>query len=95
MNKIKVKQRDIHYSINRLVNQNQIYRVSTYITGKENAIDVPKDIVGTVALVWFGSLAFICSLAGVFLAIAGIYIQKIYSPAYIAKELEELERQNA
>ena len=92
---LKTQQREIHYRINRLVNQNQIYRVSSYISGKENAIEVPKEMVGTVALVWFGSLAFICSLAGVFLAIAGIYIQKIYSDEYIAKELEMLNNKNA
>ena len=92
INELKVQQREIHYGINKLVNQNQIYRVSTYISGKENAIEVPKDMVGTVALIWFGSLAFICSVAGVFLAIAGIYIQKIYSDEYVQKELEELEK---
>lgn len=95
INKLKEQQREIHYNINRLVNQNQIYRVSSYVSGEDNAIDVPKEIVGTVALLWFGSLAFICSVAGVFLAIAGIYIQKVYSDEYVQKELEELEKLNA
>jgi len=76
---LKEQQREIQFGINRLVNQNQVYRVASYISGKENAIEVPRETVGIVALGWFGSLAFICALAGVFLAIAGIYIQKIYS----------------
>lgn len=80
--KLIEQQREIHYGINKLVNQNQVYRVATYISGKDNAIEVPRDIVGLVALVWFASLAFICAVAGVFLAISGIYIQKIYSGEY-------------
>ena len=76
---LKEKQREIQFGINRLVNQNQVYRVASYISGKDNAIEVPRETVGIVALVWFGSLAFICAVAGVFLAISGIYIQKIYS----------------
>jgi len=92
INDLKTQQRDIYYSINKLVNQNQVYRVATYISGKENAIEVPRDTVGFVALIWFGSLAFICSIAGVFLAISGIYIQKIYSDEYVQKELEVLAK---
>jgi len=84
--KLIEKQRQIHHGINKLVNQNQIYRVATYVSNSENAIDVPHDTVGLVALVWFASLAFICALAGVFLAIAGIYIQRLYSGEYDIKD---------
>jgi hypothetical protein len=76
----------IKHDINRLVNSNQIYRLAAYISDKEQAIDVPKSTVGLVALVWFSSLAFISAVTGVFLAIAGIYIQRIY-----AKENEHRE----
>lgn len=79
---LKEEQRQIYHGINKLVNQNQVYRVATYISNENNAIDVPRETVGLVALIWFASLAFICSIAGVFLAIAGIYIQKIYHPSY-------------
>lgn len=65
--------------INRLVNSNQIYRLAAYVSNKEQAIDVPKSTVGLVALVWFASLAFISAVTGVFLAIAGIYMQRIYA----------------
>ena len=68
----------LQYQINRLVNRNQIYRIAAYIENKENAIDVEKATVGLVALVWFASLAFICAVTGVFLAIAGMYLQKVY-----------------
>lgn len=68
----------LQYQINRLVNRNQIYRIAAYIENKENAIDVEKATVGLVALVWFASLAFICAVTGVFLAVAGMYLQKIY-----------------
>ena len=43
-------------------------------------MDVPRETVGLVALIWFASLAFISSVTGVILAIAGIYIQKCYDP---------------
>lgn len=76
---LKKQQTLIHHDINRLVNSNQIYRLAAYVSNEENAIDVPKSMVGLVALTWFASLAFICAITGVFLAIAGIYIQKAYS----------------
>lgn len=79
---LKKEQVSLFFDINRLVNQNQIYRVASYISGNENAVDVPRKMVGMVALVWFASLALICSLTGVFLAIAGLYIQKCYSTDY-------------
>lgn len=69
---------EIDHKINTLITQNQIYRVAAYINGNESARDVPKHLVGLVALVWFTSLAFICSVTGVFLAIAGIYLQRTY-----------------
>jgi tetrahydromethanopterin S-methyltransferase subunit B len=77
---LKKEQTSIHYEMNRLVNQNQVYRVASYISSKENGMDVPHELVGLVALIWFASLAFISSVTGVFLAIAGIYIQKCYDP---------------
>ncbi|PHR56726.1 MAG: hypothetical protein COA44_07700 [Arcobacter sp.] len=75
---LKKAQTQIYYDINKLVNQNQVYRVASYISNEENAIDVPMSLVGLVALIWFASLAFISSVTGVFLAISGLYIQKCY-----------------
>ena len=76
---ISLEQTVIRHNINRLVNSNQIYRLAAYIDNKDQAIDVPKSTVGLVAMVWFSSLAFISAITGVFLAIAGIYTQRIYS----------------
>ncbi len=77
---LKKKQTEVNYEVNKMVNQNQIYRIAAYISDKENGLDVPKSTVGLVALVWFASLAFISAVTGVFLAIAGMYIQKCYDP---------------
>ena len=76
---INQEQSFIKHEINRLVNSNQIYRLAAYVSDKEQAIDVPKSTVGLVALIWFSSLAFISAVTGVFLAIAGIYMQRIYA----------------
>jgi len=81
---LKQKQTAVSHDINKMVNQNQVYRVATYISDKEDATEVPHSLVGLVALIWFASLAFISSVTGVFLAISGMYIQKCYDP-----ELEE------
>jgi len=77
---LKRKQTDLNYEMNKLVNQNQVYRIAAYISSKKNGMDVPHETVGLVALLWFGSLAFICAVTGVFLAVAGMYIQKCYDP---------------
>jgi len=77
---LKLQQKDVDHEVNKMVNQNQVYRVATYISDKEDAMDVPHSLVGLVALVWFASLAFISSITGVFLAIAGLYIQRCYDP---------------
>ncbi len=77
---LKQQQTAINHDMNKLVNQNQVYRVAAYISDKEDAMEVQHSLVGLVALIWFASLAFISSVTGVFLAIAGIYIQKCYDP---------------
>ncbi|TDP01221.1 hypothetical protein [Marinomonas balearica] len=75
----KQQQTLIAHEVNRLVNSNQIYRMAAYVENKEQAIEVSKSTVGLVALVWFASLAFISAVTGVFLAIAGLYMQRIYA----------------
>ncbi len=77
---LKQKQTAVGHEMNKMVNQNQVYRVAAYISNKEDAMEVPHSLVGMVALIWFASLAFISSITGVFLAIAGMYIQKCYDP---------------
>ena len=86
---INQEQSVIKHEINRLVNSNQIYRLAAYVSDKEQAIDVPKSTVGLVALVWFSSLAFISAVTGVFLAIAGLYMQRIYSTNEDTPQIED------
>jgi len=83
---LKKQQTAVNHDMNKMVNQNQIYRVAAYISDAEDAMTVSHSLVGLVALIWFASLAFISSITGVFLAIAGIYIQKCYDP-----DLEEIK----
>lgn len=69
-------QRSLQSEINHLINQNQIYRLAMYFTGKESATDVERRSVGVVALLWFGSLSLIAAVCGVMLALAGFYLRR-------------------
>jgi len=80
IHELQKQQTAVSYDMNKMVNQNQVYRVATYISDKEDATEVPHSLVGLIAFIWFASLAFISSVTGVFLAISGIYIQKCYAP---------------
>ena len=63
-------------SLQSEINQNQIYRLAMYFTGKESATDVERRSVGVVALLWFGSLSLIAAVCGVMLALAGFYLRR-------------------
>ena len=69
-------QRNIQAEINRLINQNQVYRMAMYAYGTESQADVDRHMVATVALIWFGSLALIASVTGVMLSLAGFYLKR-------------------
>lgn len=69
-------QRNIQSDINMLINQNQVYRIAMYAYGKESPLEVERSMVGTVALLWFGSLALITAVTGVMLALAGFYLRR-------------------
>lgn len=64
---------DLVQEINEKVAGNQIYRMATWTTNKESAADVDRDVVGLVAAIWFGSLAALIALMGIFLAL-GSYV---------------------
>jgi chromosome segregation ATPase len=70
------QQRTLQSEINHLTNQNQIYRLAMYFTGKESATEVKRRAVGVVALLWFGSLSLIAAICGVMLALAGFYLRR-------------------
>lgn len=74
--------RVINSEINHLINQNQVYRLATYVAGEKNAKDLNKKLVGIVAVVWFGSLALIAAVTGVMLALASFYLRKSISGNY-------------
>lgn len=69
-------QRNVQAEINRLINQNQVYRLAMYAYGTESPADVDRQMVGVVALIWFGSLALIASVTGVMLCLAGFYMKR-------------------
>ena len=73
---LRNEQRSLQSEINHLINQNQIYRLAMYFTGKESATDVERRSVGVVALLWFGSLSLIAAVCGVMLALAGFYLRR-------------------
>lgn len=81
-------QRNIQSEINQLINQNQVYRMAMYAFGKESPSDVDRQMVGIVALLWFGSLALVASVTGVMLCLAGFYLRY----QLIKEEAQEAEK---
>lgn len=69
-------QRNVQAEINHMINQNQVYRLAMYAFGKESPTEVDRQMVGIVALIWFGSLALIASVTGVMLCLAGFYLKR-------------------
>ena len=62
--------------INQLINQNQVYRLAMYAYNVAYGNAVTKQMLGTVALLWFGSLSLIAAVCGVMLALAGFYLRR-------------------
>ena len=62
--------------INQLINQNQVYRLAMYAYDVAEGNAVTKQMLGTVALLWFGSLSLIAAVCGVMLALAGFYLRR-------------------
>jgi hypothetical protein len=62
--------------INQLINQNQVYRLAMYAYNVADGNAVTKQMLGTVALLWFGSLSLIAAVCGVMLALAGFYLRR-------------------
>jgi len=66
---------DLVQEINEKVAGNQIYRIATWTTNKESAAEVDRDVVGLVAAIWFGSLAALIAVMGIFLALGSYVIE--------------------
>ncbi|AMO57782.1 hypothetical protein [Endozoicomonas montiporae] len=88
-------QRNVQAEINHMINQNQVYRLAMYAFGKESPTDVDRQMVGIVALIWFGSLALIASVTGVMLCLAGFYLKRELMRAAEAAEPPEATEQAA
>ncbi len=74
--RLKNEQRSTQAGINHLMNQNQVYRLAMYAFGVDSPKEVDKQMIGIVALIWFGSLALIASVTGVILSLAGFYMKR-------------------
>ena len=65
---LRNQQRTLQFEINHLINQNQIYRLAMYFTGKESATEVTTPWACGATLV--RSLSLIAAVCGVMLALA-------------------------
>lgn len=83
------QQRTLNDESNQLINQNQVYRLAMYVYGKSSVSSIDKQMLGMVALLWFGSLALITSVTGVMLALASFYLRRF------AEQLDDEDRQGA
>ena len=83
------QQRILNDESNQLINQNQVYRLAMYVYGESSVSNIDKQMLGVVALLWFGSLALITSVTGVMLALASFYLRRF------AEQLDKEERQSA
>ena len=70
--------------VRQLINQNQIYRLAMYAYNVDEGADVDKHMLGTIALIWFGSLSIITAVTGVMLALAGFYLRR-----FVAEDRDE------
>lgn len=62
-----------------------------YAYGAESPSEVDRQMVGIVALIWFGSLALIASVTGVMLSLAGFYMRR----ELMAQTREKEEKEKA
>ena len=81
--------RVLQLEINRLINQNQLFRMAMYAYGVQSPTDVDRRMVASVALFWFGTLALIASVSGVLLAAAGFYLRRFKPELETDSEPEE------
>ncbi|WP_025820920.1 hypothetical protein [Shewanella marina] len=89
--KLRNDQRLLNTQINHLMNQNQVYRLAMYVYGKESAEQVERQMVGIVALVWFGSLALIAAVTGVMLALASFYLRRFAAELDATDPIDEVK----
>jgi hypothetical protein len=66
---------EIRNTINRLAQNNQLYRTAAFIFGREVPADVEQSELLWVTAIWFGSLAAITAFTGTLLAFGGLILK--------------------
>ncbi|GAM64248.1 hypothetical protein JCM19232_918 [Vibrio ishigakensis] len=72
---IKQKIRHLDTDIEQMYLSNQIYRMASHIDGTKELDEIDPTTVTIVAVVWFGSLAFICAIIGPILVLASLHLK--------------------
>lgn len=75
LDSLRERRVELRDAINTAVGNNQIYRMAQLFSGAESAADVQKEVVTTVATIWFASLAAMVAFTGVILAMASNVIR--------------------
>jgi len=77
VNKLEQTKNDLKSEINKAANGDQIYQIAKMIfPSAKTAADITSSQAGIVAIIWFGSLAFIVAVTGILLAFASFVISK-------------------
>jgi hypothetical protein len=66
---------ELRNDINLKAKDNQIFQLAALWFGHESPVDVSKDELKFVSIIWFGSLAAIVALMGTILAFAGLVVR--------------------
>ncbi|GAM56600.1 mlr8221 protein [Vibrio ishigakensis] len=72
---LKQKIRHLDTDIEQMYLSNQIYRMASHIDGTKELDEIKPTTVTLVAVVWFGSLAFICAIIGPILVLASLHLK--------------------
>ena len=72
---IEIQRNNLRNQINLRAKDNQIYQITALWFGKDAPVDVTKEELKLILIVWFGSLAAIVALTGTILAFAGLVVR--------------------
>lgn len=86
---------DLRNQINIKVGDNQVYRMAQWFWGKENAADVERQDVMTIATLWFGSLALLIAFTGIILTLASLVIRDQTIPSRGDKGADKLSSKHS
>lgn len=92
---LQQKRVDLRNQINIKVGDNQVYRMAQWFWGKENAADVERQDVMTIATLWFGSLALLIAFTGIILTLASLVIRDQTIPSRGDKGADKLSSKHS